>query len=358
MKTIEIFFRKILLKLLLLFYGGGKRRSSKTSGDSMNCFVVRLNRIGDALVTTPLLKLLKEKLNCRLILLADKRNRFVFENNPYVDELLVFQKGLKGFKAVRKYFNDNRIDVLIDSHDDISTTVSFIVAFSGVSQRFALAKGNESIYTDAIERKDASKFHIAERVAELAKLCGADFHSDEIKLVYNPKKESLEVVDFFLRENRQSGKPVVGINISAGSDARFWGIEKYKTIIEHISSTFDVNLILLRAPDDKEKAAQIANENVNIFNDKSFDQFAAMISKLDILISPDTSAVHLAAAFGVPVFGLYVHYKTDDVIWYPFNVKYEAVITRDPNLSSISTEEVIEKLDPFLFDILMSEENG
>jgi len=354
MKELEIFLRKILLKALLFFYGGKHSSTVDGKASQKNCFIIRLNRIGDALITTPLLKLIKEKCGCKTIVLADKKNRFVFENNPHVDELIIFKKGLKGFWEIRNYFKTNKVDVLIDSHDDVSTTVSFIAALSGVEKRFALAKGNENIYTETISRKDATKFHIAERVAEISKLCGAEYSSDEIELVYKPKDDSLLTAAEFLEKNASANKFTIGVNISAGSDARFWGVEKFKKLIKHIRAEYDVNLILLRAPNDSEKAELISEGLVPVFNDKSFDQFAAMISKLDLLITPDTSAVHLAAAFGVPAFGLYVHYNTNDVIWYPYNTKYEAVVTKKPNLSDIEFDDVVIKFDKFLTEILES----
>jgi ADP-heptose:LPS heptosyltransferase len=67
-----------------------------------------------------------------------------------------------------------------------------------------------------------------------------------------------------------------------------------------------------------------------------------------LLITPDTSVIHLASAYSVPVFGLYVHFNTDEMIWKPYNSDFECVITKERTLDSIYYEEVERKLKIFL----------
>jgi len=126
MKQIEQILKKLFLNFLLLF--SFKNNKSDGFGSQSRILVVRLNRIGDALVTTPLLHIIKKNLNCHISILADKKNHFIFDNNPNVDNVIIFYKGVIGFFRVRKYIKQNNIDTIIDAHDDISTTVSFIIA--------------------------------------------------------------------------------------------------------------------------------------------------------------------------------------------------------------------------------------
>ncbi len=99
MKQIEIILRKFLLRLLLLF----SVRKTNTLGnyyfdsDSKILFI-RLNRIGDALVTTPLLHQIKEKIGCSIFVLADKNNHFIFNNCPDVDGVIIYKKEMSEIK--------------------------------------------------------------------------------------------------------------------------------------------------------------------------------------------------------------------------------------------------------------------
>ena len=64
---------------------------------------IRLNRIGDALVYNTLCyTLIKTNLHCDIYLLADKKNYFAFNNNPDIDKLIIFEKGLSGIFKILK----------------------------------------------------------------------------------------------------------------------------------------------------------------------------------------------------------------------------------------------------------------
>lgn len=73
---------------------------------------------------------------------------------------------------------------------------------------------------------------------------------------------------------------------------------------------------------------------------KTFDQFAAFIKRLSFLISPDTSAIHLASAFFIPSVVLYVQSDKALRIWEPYKTDYEVVVTDVDDLSNIQVADV------------------
>ena len=316
MKKIEIFFRKMLLYLLLFFSRGKKSSNTPEFGPKSNLLFIRLNRVGDALITTPLLYTIKNGLGCTIYVLADKKNSFVFNNNPSVEKTFVFEKGLIGFRNYRKLLKNFSIDTVIDLHDDVSTTVSFLLAITNTPRIFGFSKESSSLYTNTITRPDASKIHIVERVNELSKLFNMETNKNESNIKYYPLDLSYKNAEEFLTNHFSDKKFLSAVNISAGSDARFWGVERYKAVL-NLLSKYDQNIVLLTHPKDLDLAIKITENKFPVHSEK-FDEMAALISRLDFLFSPDTAAVHLASAFEIPVFGIYVHYKTQDVIWSPF----------------------------------------
>ena len=114
--------------------------------------------------------------------------------------------------------------------------------------------------------------------------------------------------------------------------------------------------MLLAKPEDFSLAEQIIDDNRLIFT-SDFDNFCALISRLNFLFTPDTSTVHIAAAFDIPMFGIYVNYDTDEMIWTPYNTTFEAIITKEPTLHNIIFSDVKEKLKPFLEKILSNNTN-
>jgi len=356
MKVVENFFKNLLLKLLLIFNSKNVMSNGDANHIGSKILFIRLNRIGDALITTPLLHVIKKNLNAKIYVLADKKNYVAFNHNPDIDKLIIFNKGIKGFLEIRKLVKFENINTVVDLHDDVSTTVSFLIALSNAPNKFALGKDNKNIYTKTITRLDATKFHIVDRILELAKLFNINHDNSDQNIHYNPGEESIKKINDFLIKSFTAKRFLIGINISAGSKARFWGIENYKKLI-HSLSDFDINIMLICSPDDSGEARIISNNKLKIFYSKDYSDFAAMISKLNLLITPDTAAVHLASAFQVPVFGLYVKYKTNETIWSPYKSDFECVITEEPNLENVEFNEVIGKLKPFIKKHIYSSSN-
>ncbi len=346
MKELEIKIRKFLLRVFLLFARANKK--PLIFPPEPKILVIRLNKLGDALITTPLLSLLNKSLNAKIYVLADKRNHQIFERNDFVEEVCIFEKGFAGFRKTLQWINSEKFHVLIDAHDDVSTTVSLISGFAKVPHKVSLEKENKKLFTQTIPKPDPGSTHIVERVAEIAKIFGIQFSRTDLRITYKPRSESLEKAGRFISANFPNKKYLLGINISAGSDARFWGIKNYRELIDSLKGYENIDLLILRAPADEKKAEEIANGVVPVFVDESFDEFAAIISKLDMLFSPDTSAVHLASVFGVPVFGLYVHFDTDEMIWKPYNTGFDCVITKESTLSGISYHQVNKQFKKFL----------
>jgi ADP-heptose:LPS heptosyltransferase len=347
MKKIEIILKSLLLRILLLLKGKSKIPVKKSFDENSKILFIRLNRIGDALVTTPLLHELKISLKCKIYVLADRKNRVAYTNNRDIDELVIFEKGIKGFLKVLRFIKDENIDTVVDLHDDVSTTVSFLIALCSAQNKFGLEKGNKNIYTRTIPRPESKIHHVVDRVMEIAKLFNIQPDMSRVKLYYYLDNTSIEYANDLISGKYSANKFLVGINISAGSRARFWGIDNFKNLLDYLSR-YDVNIIILSSPEDSEDAIKIAGNNYNYFYSNDFSRFSAVISKLDLLFTPDTAVVHIASAYGVPTFGIFVKYNTEDIIWSPYNTKFDCVVTTNHNLSLITVEQVIAGLKPFL----------
>ncbi len=352
MKKIEIFLKNILLRILLIFKNRQNDAQEVSFNEKSKILFIRLNRIGDALVTTPLLHEIKLKVNAKIYVLADRKNKVAYLNNSDIDELLIFNKGLRGFFEILSFIKKENINTTVDLHDDVSTTVSFLIALCSTKNKFGLEKDNKIIFTKTVRRLNASKFHIVERMMELAKLFNLKPEKASVKIHFYPDSNSFRKAEDFISANFVQKRFFVGINISAGSPARFWGVENFKKLLEYFSA-LDTNIVILSSPEDFEFAKQISNAKNKYFPSETFSDFGAMISKLDFLFTPDTAAVHLASAFYTPTFGVYVRYKTKDMIWSPYNTKFECIITEDDNLSSVTFEEVMLKLKPFFEGIFL-----
>ena len=104
--------------------------------------------------------------------------------------------------------------------------------------------------------------------------------------------------------------------------------------------------VVLTAPADLPRVAP-ALAPAPVFSAASFEEFAAVISQMDALFTPDTAAVHVAAAYRLPVFGLYVAERPGHLNWYPYGSRYDWLITPQA-LPDLPYEEVWARFKAFL----------
>jgi ADP-heptose:LPS heptosyltransferase len=212
-----------------------------------------------------------------------------------------------------------------------------------------LAKANDYAYDVIVPLLSRRETHIVERLSELLRAFGIDPAGEEKKIRYylSPKSsvKALRIVE----ELGLNGKQVVAVNISAGHDTRFWGVDQFRRLLQMLGKSYgDLNFLLLSKPEDQRRAHEIGigHDAVAIAPVlESFDEFAAVIQRSSFLITPDTSAVHLAAAFGIPSVVLYVQSDKSLRIWDPYQTPTVSLVADVDDLKVISPEDVVQAFD-------------
>jgi heptosyltransferase III len=76
-------------------------------------------------------------------------------------------------------------------------------------------------------------------------------------------------------------------------------------------------------------------------------EVAAILERMQMLISPDTAMVHLASALKVPVVGLYYNIEKE-VLWRPFGVPYRTIVAPSGKIEDIVVEDVLRQTNSLL----------
>ncbi len=339
----EHFFKNLLLDTYLHLKAAPKTNESITLTPADTVVFIRLHKIGDGLVAIPSIKAVKDKFGCRIVVVAEKRNHFIFRSYPFIDEVIVYEKGIMGVSNAAAAVNRLKPKLLIDQHEKISTTSSLLAGQIKAPFKIAIRSRNEKLYTHTVPLPDTSRLHPADRTAATLEPLGL-YANENWNILFDPGTAAYQTAETFMRSNYPVGTYVVGINISAGSEARFWGVDNFKRLVQYLTER-NQPYILITPPHDLERARQIAPEPlIACFSD--FAVFAAVISKVNLLFTPDTSAVHLASVWKISVFGLYQKEVVGFINWYPYRSRYDWIIA--DFLNQIPFDLVQEKFGPFL----------
>lgn len=142
----------------------------------------------------------------------------------------------------------------------------------------------------------------------------------------------------------------IGYNLSAGSPTRIWSENRSTDLIEMIlNHCSDCHVILLIAPQDRPRGRRIADRFdkrvILIEEGLSLIEASAVVSRLDMLITPDTSLVHIARSFKVDVVGMYSRFMKNYILWKPYGQELGAVVSN--NEMDIHDLEASEVFDMF-----------
>lgn len=345
-KRLEIGLRRSLIRTL----GRLTHRSTAppTPPDILRAKVllIRQDRIGDVLVSTPLIAGLRHAFpEMTIDMLASTNNAAAVASNPDIRRIWTYVKRLGPTIRMIREIRTEQYDFAVDLMDNPSATGTAFCLLSGARWTIGLEKANDYAYdlrARLLSRKDV---HIVRRIAELARPFGVDPESAAGPIVFRPTASERKAARSILGVLGESGEVTVGINISAGSENRFWGIEKFRAFLAEARMQLPHALfVILAKPEDADRAAKIAEDFPQACvapSVRGFGAFAALVERMDLLITPDTSAVHLGAAFSIPSLVLYIQTDPDLRIWDPHLTPHESVITSTNEISEISLDDVV-----------------
>ncbi len=316
---------------------------------------VRLGKIGDLIITSSAIEALKlkyPKLEISLLTLAKNKEVLIYNSN--IDNLFLTNKNITlYFKALK--LRGHKYDLLIDLNDDPSSTSVILrkLIKAGYSAGFDFKENDKPDIS--VEQPSKNNSHIIERIKALFVKLDEGFEDiDFHPKIYLGEKERTEIFKQLKKEKGSS--KVISLNISAGAPIRYWSVVNWINLLKRMIEDYpSLKFLILTTQKDKKIKERICESVDKKYlipqNSYSFQHYASYICYSDILITPDTAAVHIASAFDVPVIALYPNYEWNFVSWQPLSKIYRSLQSKSEVIKDISVEEVYNSFKYILTEI-------
>ena len=358
LKHSENWVKSSVFFLLQLFFKKGRKDILPIDGTRLEkvLFIRPESTLGDMVISLPVIDRLKELYpQVKISVLGSRSNYALIKDDPRFDKIFLYRKriweDIREMGRIRKEKYDCVFDLLCDD----SVTCLFLSQLSSPGKpRIGVGKIKFDRYYDFNEYTslDDSK-HIIMNTMKLLKPLGVD--TDRLSGFSQPfvYDSSMEKADNFIREIKTKFNPshVFGLNLSAGAKSRYWAEENYIQLLEKILGKFSKALFVLSTPPSERERCQPFLEkfkdNCVMVPDKlGIVDIIAIIRHLDLLISPDTSLVHIARSYKIPVVALYPGFRKNLVLWHPFGQSTGAILSG--NMHNIFDIEVNHVYSVFL----------
>ena len=272
--------------------------------------VIRFSSIGDIVLTTPVLRCLKNQLDGEVELhcLTKKQYKSIVDSNPNINKVYTIEKSTN---EVIKDLKNEGYDYVVDLHKNLRSK-RVIKKLKCLSFSFEKLNYEKWLMT-TFKINKLPNIHIVERYLNAVKSLGVE--NDGLGLEYYiPKKD--EVEKSVLPANFQNGY----VSFAIGAQHATKCLPEHKII--SICKQIQQPVVLLGGKEDAEKAERIVKAvGDTIFNTCggfNLNQSASILKQSKALITHDTGLMHIAAALNVkivsvwgntiPEFGMYPYY--------------------------------------------------
>jgi ADP-heptose:LPS heptosyltransferase len=312
---------KLIYGLLARGFGLWHRRKlSSLSAPPISLLLLRTHAIGDVLLTTPVIRALKQAWpQTRLSMLVGHKSRLVLEGNPYLDEVLSFPESWWFQHRFDKIWTLTRRLRRYPKEGLILFHASPLLHLWGCLLKAPLRVGFDSqgsgfSLTHKVPLSTESRRYLGDVNLDLVRILGLPAGSPELDLIL--QADELNSVLRLLPGN-PTGRRLVGIAPGGGQNpleqisVKQWPPGHYVNLLSRLSRLYPIIFVLLGDRHDtqaEEIAAQVAGQGVETLNLRgrtTLRELAAIIKHLDLLITNDSSPLHLAVALKTPVVSLF-----------------------------------------------------
>ncbi|TAM39813.1 lipopolysaccharide heptosyltransferase II, partial [bacterium] len=275
--------------------------------------VVRTDRIGDVLLSTPVIKALRKKFpQAYISMMVSPYARDIVEGNPYLDEVILYDKDGKHKSFFRSFkfasrLKKKKFDLAIILHP--ANRPHLITFLAGIPERLGYNRKLGFLLTRKIEHtKQKGQKHEAEYNLDLLGGLGVTGNASDLFMPLRIESERW-VEDLFVKEGIRDTDKILAINPGASCPSKVWPAERFAEAAEKLAKRYNFKILILGGPKDMRLADKVAqhikSKAINLSGRTSVSQMASILKRCALFISNDSGPVHIASALSTPVISIF-----------------------------------------------------
>ncbi|MBF0121026.1 MAG: lipopolysaccharide heptosyltransferase II [Desulfobacterales bacterium] len=312
---------------------------TKFDKERINRILIRsTNWIGDAIMTTPTVRAIRKNFPEAFIsLLAKPWVAPVFKNNPYIDNILIYDeadkhRGNLGKLRLSKDLKKNSFDLAILLQNAFEAAlitfwarIPIRIGFNRDARRLLLT--HPVPCTNEIKKVHQTKYY-------LGILEGVELKTDGTELDLNIKtEEDIEAENILKQYGINSYDKIIGINPGATyGTAKRWFYERYAEVSKRLIDSFGVWVLVFGSPKEIDLGEQICrsvgNRSINLCGKTDLSNAIAIINRCNLFITNDSGLMHIAAALNIPQIAIFG--STDHITTAPASTKSQIIKIETP----------------------------
>lgn len=307
--------------------------------------VIRLDNLGDVLVTTPAIHAIRQSLpDASITLLASRVGAQVGTLNPDIDDVIVY--GAPWMDPWRELPLDPEREqrmiaelrarqfdaaVIFSSFRQSPLPTAYLCYLAGIPLRLAASIDGPGSLLTTRHKHPERMMHEVERGLDLVGAVGMSTTDDRLVLV--PPPDAATNVTH-LTSGRQ---PLVVVHPGCSMPARTYPWELYAEVVTLLVQQLDARVVITGAEHEQPMVSSLLDRLplevrphvVAEAGTLGFPEFCALIDAADLTITNNTGPMHMSAALGTPVIALFALTNPPEQ-WGPWQVPHRLLYREVP----------------------------
>ena len=326
---VSLFFGEPFFRLL-----GMRQKEQKFELSQVKkVLVVRLDEIGDVVMTTPFLRELRRNIPDAWITLVVKPQVYnLVALCPHVNEVLVYdwrvsrylgplQRHWRALRLAKRYLWSSHFQLAIVPRWDVDNYHgTFIVYLSGApwrvgysenvnAQKARLNRGFDRLLTNVLQTGRNPK-HEVERSLDIIHFLGGQVDDKHLE-VWPGKEDEIYATQVLGDQGGEPGDLLIALAPGAGSAKRMWPIVRFAELGAWLRNVYRARLLVVGGPGEEQLGEELKRMLggcvVNVVGRTTLRQTAALLKSCQLFVGNDAGPMHIAAAVGIATIGLSCH---------------------------------------------------
>src|SRR5437773_6826230 len=303
---------------------------------------IRLDNLGDVLVTTPALHAIKESLpTAELTLLAGPVGSQVARLNPDIDDVIVYQapwmdpwhklpQDSQREQEMIAMIKEQQFDgaIIFTSYHQSSLPAAYLCYLADIPLRLAASIDGPGSLLTTRHKHPERMMHEVERGLDLVNAIGLSTKALDLVLKV-PSMARESIYEFLSAQNLDPFRPLLVIHPGCSMPARTYPYEMYAQVLDLVIERLGATVVVTGTQDEQTLVERLL-DRVQEHNRRAilacagtlpFPDFCALIEAADLVITNNTGPMHIAAAVKTPVVALFALTNPPEQ-WGPWHVPH------------------------------------
>jgi len=325
----------------------GNVRTQINSDKVRGILLFKLRYIGDVVLTTPSIRLLRNAFRtAHITMVVNKGTEQVIIHNPFLNQVLTVDntQGLRNVITILKEIKRHSYDIAIDFAS--GDRAAWLALWSGAGLRIGLAS-NEGFrrWLNNIQVHWSGDLHMVELylklVCQVPGLLTHNIEPSDNRLEVFMSPSDIEFARSLLDKKGYLNKRFIIVHASCRYNQNSWPNWQWQKLLNNLA----VNVVFVgKAQDDliiKSIQAGLEIPSVSLAGETTILQTCALMQLSKGFIGYDSGPMHLAAAMGIPIVAIFGP-KSDPIAWRPWTPTYLIIYTHQ------SIEQILPQVRSFL----------